>query len=96
MPKKGDDLDALTVKTVIEHHSNTEVMINNILVDAIFDHAEIIENDVLVERPVLTIATDDTLGLSKDDPVVAGSKKFTYSYQKDDGTGMTMIVLKGA
>jgi len=72
------------------------VLINDQPVSAIFDNGEFFEDDVLVERAALTMATDDTAGLAKGDPVVVGSKNYTYLYQVDDGTGMSRVALKDA
>ncbi|MDH5258265.1 MAG: hypothetical protein OEX07_09650 [Gammaproteobacteria bacterium] len=94
MPKKGDDLDAITAAAAIDHHSNASALINGQPVGVIFDRLEVVEDDVLVARSTLTMATDETVGLSKSDPVVVGSKNYKYSYQTDDGTGMSLVVLK--
>jgi len=73
-----------------------EVVINDQPFSAIFDNAEVVEGEMLVTRPTLMMATDDTAGLVESDSVVVGVKQFTYDYQTDDGTGMSLVVLKDA
>lgn len=72
----------------------SEVLINDQPFSAIVDSEDMLEGDVLVLRTVLTMSTDDTAGLSKDDPVVINSKNYKYKYQRDDGTGMSKVVVK--
>jgi len=96
MPKKGDDLDAITTAVVMDHLSNAVAVINTEPFDVIFDREGVIVGDTIVTEPSFLFPTDYVEGLTKDDEITINNTLFTYAYQLPDGTGMSRVVLKDA
>lgn len=94
MPKKGDDLKAITVAAAKEHHFTDVATINSSTVNGMLENEYVVIQGMEGTALVFTCATADVDAVARGEPLIITAINYKVAIHEKDGTGLSRLILE--